>query len=206
MSIKRIKKIIEELDEGKQVGTLYHFTNADKFIHILKDNSLKSSRRQPDNGYGGYGYISFTRDKNFNKIPRGSISGTAIVFIVDGDKLSNRFKIEPFNYYNYASKSNPERVEAEERVVGKGIYAVEGMEIPNFLNYVTDIIVYKDKFLQEMRIGGMLRSERRDLRDELGLNIENGELDAPNIQIANQFYEAFMKYLNDNHIRYEVIE
>ena len=101
MSIKRIKKIIEELDEGKQVGTLYHFTNADKFIHILKDNSLKSSRRQPDNGYGGYGYISFTRDKNFNKIPRGSISGTAIVFIVDGDKLSNRFKIEPFNYYNY---------------------------------------------------------------------------------------------------------
>ena len=192
--------------EGKQVGTLYHFTNADKFIHILKENSLKSSRRQPDSGYGGYWYISFTRDKNFNKVPMGSISGTAIVFIVDGDKLSNKYKIEPFNYYNYADKSNPERVEAEERVVGKGIYAIEGIEIPNFLDYVTKIIIYRDKFLQEMRVGGMLRSERRDLRDELNLNIENGELDSPNILIANQFYDAFIKYLNDNNVTYEVIE
>lgn len=193
--------------EGKQVGTLYHFTNADKFIHILQDNVLKSSRKQPDNGYGGYGYISFTRDKNFNKVPRGSISGTAIVFIVDGDKLSDRYKVEPFNYYNYANKNdNPERVEAEERVIGKGIYAVDGIEIPNFLNYITNIIVYKNKFLQEMRVGGMLRSERRDLRDQLNLNVENGELDSPNIQTANQFYEAFIKYLNDSRVKYEVVE
>ena len=57
-----------------------------------------------------------------------------------------------------------------------------------------------------MRVGGMLRSERRDLRDQLNLNVENGELDSPNIQTANQFYEAFIKYLNDNHVKYEVIE
>ena len=119
----KIINLCHNIEEAKQVGTLYHFTNADKFIHIMQENSLKPAYLQK----GGYNYISFTRNPNFAKEHRKGISGLAIVFTVDGDKLSNNHKIEPYNYYNYAYKRNASNDEREERVVGSGKYRISGV-------------------------------------------------------------------------------
>ena len=61
-----VKPVIKEsLNEGKQVGTLYHYTSKDGLKGILKSNSIKASEEY----YLGEEiyYISFTRNKNFHK-------------------------------------------------------------------------------------------------------------------------------------------
>ena len=72
---------IEFINERKQVGTLYHFTMLHALGKILQSNSLKSF----------YPYISFTRNKSFDTISQVRI-------VIDGDKLSDKYKIEPFAY------------------------------------------------------------------------------------------------------------
>ena len=92
----------DSLNEGKQVGTLYHYTSADGLKGILKSNSIKASKEY----YLGNDlhFISFTRNKNFHK--KGSSFDVKIDYRIalDGDKLSNKYKIKPFAYipgWNY---------------------------------------------------------------------------------------------------------
>jgi len=88
--------IWKDLKEGKQVGTLYHYTSAEGLKNILKTGQLKTS----EENYLGHElhYISFTRNKNFHK--KGSKFGvqTEYRIALDGDKLSNKYKIRPFSY------------------------------------------------------------------------------------------------------------
>jgi len=64
--------------------------------NILKTGQLKTS----EENYLGHElhYISFTRSKNFHK--KGSKFGvqTEYRIALDGDKLSNKYKIRPFSY------------------------------------------------------------------------------------------------------------
>ena len=90
------------LNEGKQVGTLYHYTSAAGLKSILQSNRINTSEEY----YLGNDlyYISFTRNKNFYN--KGSKFGvkTEYRIALDGDKLSNRYKITPFAYrpgWNY---------------------------------------------------------------------------------------------------------
>jgi len=88
--------IWKDLKEGKQVGTLYHYTSAEGLKNILKTGQLKTS----EENYLGHElyYISFTRNKNFHK--KGSKFGVSTDYRItlDGDKLSNKYKIRPFAY------------------------------------------------------------------------------------------------------------
>jgi len=79
----------EQLYEAKQVGILYHYTSLESLVQITNSNMLRQM---------GYDGVSLTRDKNFHKWDRESIPSECR-FIIDGDKLSHNFKIEPFNYY-----------------------------------------------------------------------------------------------------------
>ena len=84
------------LNEGKQVGPLYHYTSADGFKGILQSNRINASE---ENYLGNeLYYISFTRNKNFHK--KGSKFGVSTEYRItlDGDKLSNKYKIRPFAY------------------------------------------------------------------------------------------------------------
>jgi hypothetical protein len=87
---------ILKLLEAKQVGILYHYTSIENAIKICKDNMLR-----PMN----YETVSFTRDKNFHGVQRDSIA-CGVKFVVDGDKLSENYKIQPFNYFNTSDKSH----------------------------------------------------------------------------------------------------
>ena len=84
--------------ESKQVGILYHYTSLSNLISIINDNCLKSSHSEtfmPNS-------ISFTRNKNytdFNSKFTG-ISNNLCRLVIDGNKLSNNYKIIPKNVYS----------------------------------------------------------------------------------------------------------
>lgn len=88
-----MKKIIsllnKTLGERKQVGNLYHFTDPVSIFLILDSGKLVSDNR---------GYISFTRNKNFYKSSQLALN-PVVALIIDGDKLSDKYKITPYDYY-----------------------------------------------------------------------------------------------------------
>jgi hypothetical protein len=89
-------KLIDILNEAKQVGLLYHYTSVDGLKNILQSNQLKSSE---ENYMGNdLNFISFTRNKNFDKKGQKFNVKTDYRITLDGDKLSNRYKIKPFAY------------------------------------------------------------------------------------------------------------
>ena len=108
----------EFLEEGKQVGPLYHFTNYDSAIGIVnKDFKLKvaltpkevSIDQLPDYAK----YISFTRNKNLDS---PTIS-REVRFTIDGNALSNRYRVEPYADIKAGfGRARPGKDEAEERV------------------------------------------------------------------------------------------
>lgn len=124
--------------EGKQVGILYHFTNFKNLKEILISNKMIS-----------YPYISFTRNPNllFYEKSRGFNGGIENMYlpiriVIDGDKLSNNYKIEPYNHFNikeignengqydYNKYSLPNYNENEERVKG---------DITNIRDYIIKV-------------------------------------------------------------------
>lgn len=104
---------VEKLDEGKNIGNLYHFTSFYNLISILKIDILK------DNAYTNT--LSLTRDKNLWRKDI-MIGGSNVRVVIDGNKLSENHKIEPFNDNNYSFKGHEEErrgdFEAEEKVKG----------------------------------------------------------------------------------------
>lgn len=83
-----------QLLESKNIGTIYHFTDAIAISSILTDGLLKGSKE-----FGEY-FISFTRDKNYWKGYDNNIGIIPSFRInVDGTKLSNNHKIVPIDYF-----------------------------------------------------------------------------------------------------------
>jgi hypothetical protein len=115
------------LEEGKQVGTLYHYTSVDGLKGILSSNSIKASEEiyMGQNLY----YVSFTRNKNFHK--KGSKFGvkTEYRITLDGDKLSNKYKITPHAYkpgYDYTENWEYDWLEDEPENVVRDFFAATG--------------------------------------------------------------------------------
>jgi len=86
-------KFSDILREAKQVGPLYHFTSYGRMILIVKDNFILKPKILSSLEYSiPSDYLSFTRNK---KMISDSISEDVRITI-DGDKLSERYKIEPY--------------------------------------------------------------------------------------------------------------
>jgi len=122
-------KLINLLNEGKQVGLLYHWTDFMGSMNIISQDFLKgyltdTFREQPA--------ISFTRNKNFYKGKNKLATKPEICFVIDGDKLSNHYKIQPFQ------DPKVKKDEMEEKVLTEGI--------KNFSQYITNIIIVKNRF------------------------------------------------------------
>ena len=142
-----------KLFEAKQVGTLYHFTNLISLYSILTTNSLETYRTVDDNdnlknSYNLKGYlyyVSFTRNKNFYKIPQLNIDHpVSCRMTIDGDKLSHKYKIYPIDFFNdYDDEYN---TEDEECIVTP---STEGLD--NIKNYILKIeIPTLEKFRLEI--------------------------------------------------------
>jgi len=149
-NIHRIKQVMG-LNEAKQVGTLYHMTSLSNAYKILNDDILKSSLNTRNvgvdyrydftnhfddwefNPFTGPRYkkmdeltpfVSFTRDANVRRM------GRDVVFVVDGDMLSNRYRITPYSIFGNKEEGD----EKEERING---------DVNNFSKYIVKIHIPK---------------------------------------------------------------
>jgi hypothetical protein len=119
----KLIELLKEINEGKQAGNLYHFTPLSNIVPILnskylipnKQNQISTSVRanmDPD--------IIFDNKTNLARLT------------LDGDKISNKYRIRPFSY--------EENDEGEEEIV------VNGKNFP-FLPYLKriDFFIVKPK-------------------------------------------------------------
>lgn len=91
--------------ESKQVGIIYHFTNLWSLIEMFKNDNFKIKSDKH--------YISFTRNPIMFS-PELMASKLQCRIMVDGNKLSNKYSIEPFLDFKNVKKDDGEQ---EERIL-----------------------------------------------------------------------------------------
>ena len=141
-AVKVCKGLMEEddLNEGKQVGTLYHWTNNSNLLNILNTNTLVPNYTEGGGIHKDQSgpYVSFTRSKDKNQFTIAEEANALL--IINGDKLSNNYKITPFQ--DYGSDYEPsddvgdQFDESEERIYKK--------TIKNLDKYLIKVILYKN--------------------------------------------------------------
>jgi hypothetical protein len=126
--------ILKEITEGKQLGTLYHYTDIKNMVKIIPSNKLKGRYKDEQDMF----VISFTRNQIFTSQPR-QLGGKNLNsrLVIDGNKLSNKYKLSP--YAGYGFRRNVDK-EQEERLYMENEY------LTNLDNYV----VHYDFFLEKI--------------------------------------------------------
>ena len=114
---------LQNLAEAKQVGVLYHFTNYPSLVGMIKSDFKLNSNIQP--------YVSFTRNKRM----QSDTVSQSVRITIDGDKLSNRYKFEPYadakaGYGRSSTDESEERVSLERYPEGVDISkAIKNIEV-----------------------------------------------------------------------------
>jgi len=91
-------KFSDYLDEGKQLGTVYHFTRPYHIRKMIDVELLKKYGIEKFEMFSYNGVISLTRNARLAETPLGDISKRNLFYVrlnIDGDKLSNKYKIKP---------------------------------------------------------------------------------------------------------------
>ena len=146
----------EKLNEGKQVGTLYHFTYIPALREILNTNILGDAEgleygepelyRTNIASDNKYGRISLTRNKNFNSV---HIKNPSVCLVLDGDKISQNTKIKPY-HFDPSHRWDKDSEEYKRFITKYGKDAFEDqMEetvsiIKNLDRYLTKVIIFKN--------------------------------------------------------------
>ena len=131
-------KFLDILKEAKQAGMLYHFTLLKYLFPIIQDNMLKTSVTADHIGkkYKTIKHnpkcVSFTRTLNKEQFYISSDSDC--VLVLDGDKLSNNYKISPHHDNSQLYFDDIEYDEMEERIC---------KDITNLNKYLIKVILYK---------------------------------------------------------------
>ena len=144
------------ISERKQLGTVYHFTKITSIKSILGENAFKGSeigtwnyerdfqffkkdeKFFKEKGITHLYFLSTTRNKLLYKQPSFGIGGMTARIVLDGDKLSDKYRFVPFKYYEDEPKDQGSD-ESEERII-LGLKK----EIPNAKNYIKEIHIMLD--------------------------------------------------------------
>jgi hypothetical protein len=119
-------KLLDILKEAKQVGILYHFTDIDGLLGILKTNELWASDTNAN-------HVSLTRDKQGWHV--GTLDN-AFRISLDGNKISNKYKIRPYSWWG--NDRGIGNTESEEAVLTD--------KITNIRDYIIDINANKELY------------------------------------------------------------
>ena len=89
--------------EAKQVGIIYHVCTLKAYLEwIAPKDTLQASGKYYNWVYGGDDYVSFTRDKYFVVDTKAVQKSKVLVqLVIDGDKLSEHYKIGPYNDFAF---------------------------------------------------------------------------------------------------------
>ena len=138
-------KLRDILKEAKQVGIIYHYTTFEAGLKILKSNQLKAFNAADSTDAKPVFAISFTRDKRFHNDHNVGFEESSfgespqVRFTIDGDKLSNKFKVGPYSQQGVFDKSE-KGFEAEERVIANKPFTIP---LSNYLTSVDILVEYK---------------------------------------------------------------
>jgi hypothetical protein len=144
-------KYNDDLEEAKQAGILYHWTSLKNLEDIIKTNTIRPAYSEFDDEDNG---VSLTRSKNKHQF--GIAEAADCVIVLDGDKLSNNYKIKPYNDLEVAQYDDFGIFdEMEERLLGS---------IKNLNKYIVKIILYKS----DPKIESLLKE--KNIPYELNLN------------------------------------
>jgi hypothetical protein len=133
--------------EAKQVGTLYHFSSLDNVLSMLRDNSIKGVNYKRFTKESGkevtktvFG-VSLTRDKNARLDLKDNKLEAKLV--LDGNKISNNYKISQYDEFSIYSNDNyhSRRMEAEEFVYGT---------IKDLKSFITEITIDVDLVVKHL--------------------------------------------------------
>lgn len=138
----------KQLGEAKQVGTIYHYTTFDNGLEILQSNQLKGFETEGHTNTNPIYGLSFTRDKRFHNNHNigfdASVFGQKpqVRFTIDGDKLSNKYKIQPYAQIGGSGRfeKGQEEFESEERVIFNKPFSIPLLP---YLKSIDILIEYK---------------------------------------------------------------
>jgi len=131
--------------EGKQLGSLYHIFDLSKCEYILNTNSISSYK---------FTNISTTRNKSMNHYV-GDSPVTLFKLELDGDKISDNYKISPFAFPSievgsYGSRKRIWFHENEE--------LIKTQKIKNISKYTKKFIIIKSK-IERLKDSGWFDSD-----------------------------------------------
>lgn len=137
------------IKEGSNRGELYHFTTSN-IKEILKNNTinLSSNLGTVADEFGGYPFFLSLSRSGSSRSGYGRNYSYKIVF--DGDKLTNNYKLVPYDYWQYKNKmedpSYQNYFEYEDRLLSKKAI------IEDINKYIIRIDVIKDNPYNETDI------------------------------------------------------
>ena len=124
----RILKLENKIFEGKQVGDIYHVCTIDSYLNWIKPNNILQASGKYKNWLHNAetDWVSFTRNQRFTvETDDVEAENVLLQLVVDGDLLSNNYKIGPYNDFAWDVEGekddtwdNPEERESEEAVKG----------------------------------------------------------------------------------------
>ena len=145
-----------KMNEGKQVGTLYHFTYIPALREILRTNVLGDAEglaydtpelyRKNIASDNKYGRMSLTRNKNFSS---ALLKNRSVCLVLDGDKLSQNSKIKPYQWDpSHFWDKNSEEYKRFMAKHGEDAFEDQMEEtipiIKNLDRYLTKVIIFKN--------------------------------------------------------------
>jgi hypothetical protein len=141
-------RLIDLLKEAKQVGTIYHYTTFEAGLKILESNQLKSAETADSTKSNPIYGVSFTRNKRFHNNHNIGFDVSSfgqmpqIRFTVDGDKLSNKYKMQPYAQIGGSGRfeKQHEEFEAEERAISNKPFTIP---VLTYLKSIDILIEYK---------------------------------------------------------------
>lgn len=154
----RLSKLERKLFEAKQVGTLYHVCSVEAARnYIFPKDQLKGSGKYTANKITGTkDVIYFSRNKRIDNVAFLTRSHMIIQFVVDGDKLSERYHIFPYNDfiddertgYSGSNSLRPTKTPLNQLINNRQQEECVLGTIKNFSSYVTKINMYYDKTIK----------------------------------------------------------
>lgn len=98
----KLKPMIES--KYTQDHVLYHYTSLESLIEILVDDFLMAHNKKYSNSIYNFrdDVVSLSRSKQWLYLKRPSISFVVTMCAIElnADKLSNKYKLQPYSYYN----------------------------------------------------------------------------------------------------------
>jgi hypothetical protein len=114
----KLINILKEITEAKQIGDIYHFTSTEALGSMIEGSGKIILDIEAGSMAAG-GYYSFTRNPNLGTLAEEKHH---VRIKLDGDKMSNRYKFEPYTDRESGEDflKGGSNFEAEERINSKG--------------------------------------------------------------------------------------